>query len=110
MCHRVSEATAWQCNCGYEFGQRTEVTVQLLRAQRKRTRAQLGVLLALDVGAIFGVVYAAFHGFVVFSVLGFALLTTWTLRAVSRLSVTRTSLRLLEQAPLPEARARKPKD
>ena len=109
MCHRGSGASAWQCVCGYEFGQDIEAVRALLRSQRMNTWIILVLLLVVDVMAVFGVYYAALHGFVVFSVFGFSALILGTARAVRTLLITRASLRQLARRDdaLPRARVRR---
>ncbi len=104
MCHRASHATAWQCSCGYEFGQDPEKVCELLRNQRTSTRMALIFLLALDAAVLGVVVYGARHGFIVFSGLGFAVLIMWTLRTVHKLAITKASLHQLTKATLPTAK------
>jgi 1,4-dihydroxy-2-naphthoate octaprenyltransferase len=95
MCHRASAANAWQCVCGYEFGQDVEKVRALLRDQRTNAWIILVLLLVVDAMAVFGVFYAALHGFLVFSVLGFSALILGTARTVRTLLITRASLRQL---------------
>ena len=101
MCHRASEASAWRCSCGYEFGQHPETVCELLRAQRTSARIMLAVLIAIDLAALGGVIYGALHGFLVVFGFGFAALIGWTLRAVHKLALTGTSLRQLSKHALP---------
>jgi hypothetical protein len=104
MCHRVSAATAWRCACGYEFGQSLERVRELLRDQQTSLRIALAFLLVLDVAAVAGAVYAAMHGFIVFSALGFTTLILATARAAQKLWITRASLRqLASRDTLPRA-------
>jgi hypothetical protein len=105
LCHRPNAGDAWQCACGYEFGQSIERVLELLRSQRRNARIMLVILLVLDAMAAVVVGYAARHGFAWVSVLGFAALVTATLRTVRTLGVTRASLRQLDKpiATLPSA-------
>jgi hypothetical protein len=105
MCHRASDATAWQCACGYEFGQHVETVRALLRTQHSGAWVTLLLLLVLDVAAVAGVIYTAFHGFIVFSALGFSALVLMTARTARKVLITRASLRQLaaRQPPLPTA-------
>ncbi len=109
MCHRGSGASAWQCVCGYEFGQDIEKVRALLRSQRTNNWIILVLLLVVDVIAVAGVFYAAVHGFAVFSVLGFSALILATARTVRTLLITRASLRQLASRDdaLPRARVRR---
>ncbi|HEY1552553.1 MAG TPA: hypothetical protein VGG28_32215 [Kofleriaceae bacterium] len=110
MCHRASEDRAWQCACGYEFGQPVERTLELLRGQSRTTKIMLGIFLVLDAGAVIAIVEATLHGFVVFSGLGFAALVLGTLRQIRKLAIGRESTRLLSAKLLPIARViQKPK-
>jgi uncharacterized membrane protein required for colicin V production len=97
MCHRVSAAHAWQCACGYEFGQYAERVRVLLRDQQTNAWIMLASLVVVDVAAVCGMVYAAIHGFIVFSGLGFTALTLLTARTVRTLLITRASLRELDR-------------
>jgi hypothetical protein len=104
MCHRASDARAWQCDCGYEFGQSVDKVLELLRGQRTNARITLAVVAGLDVSMIGAMVYALMHGVAVVS--GFLLigLTYWTFRSVQRLRITNESMRQLAAKTLPEAR------
>jgi len=104
MCHRASEERAWQCNCGYEFGQDPEQVIVLLRDQRRTTRITLGILLGLEALMIGGVVWGMQHGWLVLPTIPFLLVTVWTVRAAIKLSITRESLRQLGAKSLPEAK------
>jgi hypothetical protein len=105
MCHRASDATAWRCGCSYEIGQPVEVVRGLLEAQHSSAWIALLLLLAVDVAATAGVVYAALHGFIVFSALGFTALTLMTGRTARKVLITRDTLRRLAERhpPLPKA-------
>lgn len=95
MCHRASAQTAWQCACGYEFGQDLEKVLALLRDQQINARIGLAVLLVLDTAAVAGVIYLALRGVILVAGLGFAVLIGWTVRAARKLLITRASLRQL---------------
>jgi hypothetical protein len=105
MCHRASARTAWQCTCGYEFGQSLERVREMLHDQQTNAGISLALLLVLDAAALVGVVFAAAHGFIVFSALGFTALILATARAARKLLITRASLRQLaeREQPLPKA-------
>ncbi len=110
MCHLVGDASDWQCPCGYEFGQNIDQVLELLRDQRANARILLGLLVIVDLAAVFGVVYLALHGIVIYPVLGFAALLVWTGRVARKLSVTRESLRQLAKRELPKATLHKAPD
>lgn len=95
MCHRVSAAGAWQCGCGFEFGQSVQRLLVLLRDQQANAWITLVLLLVLDVAAGWGAVFAALHGFIVFAALGFTALVLMTARTAHKLLITRASLREL---------------
>ena len=105
MCHRSSPGSAWQCGCGYEFGQSVENVRALLRGQQMTARILLAMLLVLDLATAGGVVYAAMHGWVVYSTVIFSALIVGTTRTVRKLRITRESLRQLAErdAVLPTA-------
>ena len=77
----------------------------MLRDRLACASAALALLLVVDAAAACGVVYAAFHGFIVFSAFGFTALILLTARAVQRVRTTRAGLRQLTRlAPaLPRA-------
>jgi hypothetical protein len=104
MCHRASDARAWQCDCGYEFGQSVDKVLELLREQRKYGRVVLGIVLGLDALMVAGIIYAAMHGIIVVSFFVFIGLLYWTFRSVQRLRITSESMRQLGPKTLPEAR------
>jgi hypothetical protein len=104
MCHRASDARAWQCTCGYEFGQSVDKVLELLRGQRTNARIMLGIMVGLDAAMIGGMVYAAMHGVAVISGIVFIALTYWTFRSIQRLRITSESMRQLSAKTLPEAR------
>jgi hypothetical protein len=95
MCHRLSAGGAWQCGCGYEFGQSMQCLLVLLRDQQTSAWLTLALLLLLDAAAGWGAVLAALHGFIVLAALGFTALVLLTARTVHRLLLTRASLRHL---------------
>jgi hypothetical protein len=107
MCHCANGATAWQCRCGYEFGQDVGKTLVLLRDQRTNARIMLGLLGAIDLAAAGAVIYLSLSGSVLLPVLGFAALLGMTARLVRKLSITRASIRQLEKRELPRATLRK---
>ena len=104
-CHRLSAASAWQCACGYEFGQSAERVRLLLRDQQAHAWVTLAALLVVDVAAVWGLVYQAIHGFIVLAALGFTTLILLTARTVRRLLIARARLRRLERrdAAVPRA-------
>jgi len=105
MCHRMSDPTVWPCACGHEPGGRVETVRALLQAQQSNAWLTLVLLLVLDPAAIGGVAYAALHGFIVVSALGFTALIALTTRAARKLAITRATLRQLAERypPLPTA-------
>jgi hypothetical protein len=102
LCHRSNPGTAWQCPCGYEFGQSID---KVLRDQRTNAWIVLGVLVALDLAMIGGSVYAAVCGWGWMPWLVPGLLIGGTVRTMRKLQITRASLSQLaeRQAPLPKA-------
>jgi hypothetical protein len=102
MCHSVNESTAWQCRCGYEFGQDVDKTLVLLRDQRINARIMLGVLVVIDLAAVGALMFLPVPVPIVGIVLGFAGLFGMTARVARRLSITRGSIRQLEQRVLPK--------
>lgn len=102
MCHRASEATGWRCGCGYEH---VETLRTLLQAQYTSAWIALLLSLALDAAAVIGVAFAALHGFIIFSALGFTALILMTGHTIRRVLVTRANLRQLAERhpPLPAA-------
>jgi cobyrinic acid a,c-diamide synthase len=104
MCHRASDDRAWQCACGYEFGQQVEKTRELLRDQLVTAKILLAILLVVDAGAVFGMVEAVIHGFAVFSGFAFCALVLATIRQIRKIAISRESLRLLAPKDLPVAR------
>ena len=99
MCHRANEETAWQCSCGYEFGQSLAKVRVLLRSQRVNAWIALVILLALTAAAL----YAAVTGFGILPFLGFIVLVVSAMRSVRTLWITRTSMRQLANRDLPVA-------
>ena len=104
MCHRASDARAWLCDCGYEFGQSVDKALELLRAQRTNARITLAIVVGLDAAMIGAMVYALMRGVAVVSGLLFIGLMYWTFRSVQRLRITNESMRQLAAKTLPEAR------
>jgi hypothetical protein len=109
LCHRSSPGSAWQCHCGYEFGQSVEQARVLLRDAQTSARILLVVLLGLDAAAVGGFIYAYMHGLLVFSWLVFGALVVGTVRTIRKRWIVRESLRQLAErhAPLPRATLRK---
>lgn len=104
MCHRASDARAWQCDCGYEFGQSVDKVLELLRGQRTNARITLAIVVGLDAAMAGAMIYAFMHGVVVISGVLLIGLTYWTVRSVQRLRITNESMRQLGPKTLPEAR------
>ena len=100
MCHRASENTAWQCACGYEFGQDVEKVRGMLRTQLRTSWFSFGALLLADI-ALVGL---AVVGFALMPVLLLAALLGATGRSARKILVSRESLRQLAPADLPTAR------
>ena len=98
-----ANARAWQCDCGYEFGQSVDKLLELLRAQRTNARIT-AIVVGLDAAMIGAMVYALMHGVAVVSGLLFIGLMYWTFRSVQRLRITNESMRQLAAKTLPEAR------
>ncbi len=100
MCHRASESTAWQCACGYEFGQDIETVRNMLRSQLHTAYFTTALLLLLDLAMI----PLLFLAPVIIPVGGFVLLTSGTARSVRKIFISRESLRQLAPRELPTAR------
>jgi len=100
MCHRASESTAWQCACGYEFGQDIEKVREMLRAQLRASWITFGALLLADVA----MVALAVVGLALTPLLVLAALIGATGRSARKILVSRESLRQLAPAELPPAR------
>jgi len=100
MCHRASESTAWQCSCGYEFGQDIDTVQRLLRAQLRASRIAFGVLALLDVGMVALIVL----GQAFFPVIGLTALAGATGRTARKIAISRESLRQLAPRQLPQAK------
>jgi hypothetical protein len=99
MCHRASEATAWQCSCGYEFGQHVEKVREMLRTQLRTSWISLAACLFLDVAMVaLATVGSAIALFGLVGLLGA------TGRSLRKILVSRESLRQLAPAELPTAR------
>jgi hypothetical protein len=101
MCHRATEDRAWQCACGYEFGQDVAKTRELLRDQLTNAKIMLAIFIVLDAASVAllvaGLVYAL-------PVIGFIFFIGGTVRAVRKIAISRESLRLLAPKELPAAR------
>ena len=106
LCQLVSEPSAWQCQCGYEFGQPVEKVLVLLRSQRRNGRILLALMLAVMTGAVAMLYFAVISGGL-YSLGLIAALVVGMLRTVRTLSITSDSLRQLEdrarqlEAPAP---------
>ncbi|HEX3764762.1 MAG TPA: hypothetical protein VHW23_38970 [Kofleriaceae bacterium] len=104
-CHRPSNDPAGQCRCSQPPGDGVEHVHAALRAQQAHAWLELALLLVLDAAAAGGFVYAALHGFIVFSALGCTALILLTAREVQRVRAARACLRQLARrhAVLPRA-------
>src|SRR5262245_47288760 len=109
LCHRSSPGSAWQCHCGYEFGQSIDKVRVLLRDQQTNAWIVLGVLLVLVLAAIGGTIYADMHGWGWTPWFLPGLLSAAMVRTLRKLRIARESLRQLAErhAPLPKATLRK---
>jgi hypothetical protein len=110
MCHRANEATAWQCTkCSYEFGQDVDKLRTLLRDQLKSAWIVFSLLAVLDLAVIAAVVWGISNGHPVMPGILDALMLYWTYRVWTKISISRHSLRLIDekQAPLPKATAKR---
>jgi hypothetical protein len=107
MCHSASASTAWQCRCGYEFGQDVGKTLVLLRDQRTNARIMLASMAVIDLAAVGAFVLVGFPGPILIPVLGIAALFGVTARVARKLSITRASIRQLEKRELPKATVHK---
>lgn len=105
MCHRARSTAEWHCACGHEVGQAAERVRALLRDQQTSAWITLVTVAVIGVAGVCGMVYAALHGFIVFSGLGFTALILVTARTVRTLLITRASLRQLDRldAAVPRA-------
>lgn len=105
MCHRASAANAGRCPCGHELGHGLETLCALLHDQHVHAWITLVALLVLGGPAVAGMIYAALHGFIVLSALGFTAEILLTARAVRAVQVTRARLRQLDRrvAAVPRA-------
>jgi hypothetical protein len=104
MCHRASESTAWQCGCGYEFGQDIDTVQRLLRDQLRNAWIQLGALITIDLGILAITIITALTGAGLIPGLGFAFLLAATGRTIRKIAISRESLRQLAPRELPTAR------
>ncbi|HEY5944433.1 MAG TPA: hypothetical protein VIV40_03035 [Kofleriaceae bacterium] len=105
MCHRANRDSAKECDdCGYEFGQSIDTLRGLLETQLLNARAMFWVLAVADLlvlGAVVGL--ALTYGYVLLPVLPFIFFTYQAVRAAQKVSITKHSLRLIEQKQLPKA-------
>lgn len=106
LCHKANATNAWQCECGYRFGQSVEKSLQIVRSQLHNAHLIFWLLLAIDLGVIGLVVWSALAGRAVVIVpsFGFAYCVVKTVRAGQKIALTRASIRSLEKQKLPEAR------
>lgn len=100
MCHRASESTAWQCACGYEFGQDIDTVQRLLRQQLRSSTAATAALAAVDVAMVAAIVVG--HTFL--PAFALAALARMTLKSARKIAISRESLRQLAPRQLPAAR------
>jgi len=113
MCHYVNDRQAWQCRCGYEFGQDPDVTRTLVRSQLVNLRIGFIVLLVLVLAAAGLMAWWVLAGEIVVSpfwpCVGLALLVVLSVRTGRKILLARRSLRSLDRqkAPLPKAVARR---
>jgi hypothetical protein len=109
LCHCSNSGSAWQCRCGYEFGQSVDTVRVLLRDQQTNAWIVLGVLLALDLALVAGSIYADMFGWGWLPWVVPGLLSAAAARMVSKLRIARESLRQLAErhAPLPRATLRR---
>lgn len=99
MCHRVSEERAWQCECGYEFGQPVDKVIELLRDQRTNARIMLVFSILAMAAAVALLIFGPF-----FSIWLLGGGIAWTGRNLRKLLITRASLKQLADRKLPEAK------
>jgi len=100
MCHRASENTAWQCACGYEFGQELETVRGMLRTQLHTAYATSALLLVCDLAMIALLFFAP----VIIPIGGFVMVTLGFVRSIRKIAISRESLRQLAPRELPTAR------
>ena len=100
MCHRASESTAWQCACGYEFGQDVETVRNMLRSQLHTAYVSAAACLVCDLGVLALVFVAP----MILPISGFILLTMGFVKSIRKIAISRESLRQLKPRDLPTAR------
>lgn len=100
MCHRASESTAWQCACGYEFGQDVETVRGMLHSQLQNAYFTSALFLLLDLAMI----PLLFLAPVILPLGAFVVLTSATATSVRKILISRESLRQLSPRDLPTAR------
>ena len=100
MCHRASESTAWQCACGYEFGQDLETVRAMLRSQLHNAYLTSVLFLLLDLAMLPMLLFVPLF----VPLAGFVVLTTATAKSVRKISISRESLRQLAPRELPTAK------
>ena len=100
MCHRASENTAWQCACGYEFGQDLETVRDMLRSQLHNAWITTVLFILLDLAML----PLLFFSPLIIPIAGFIYLTTASARSVRKILISRESLRQLAPRELPTAR------
>jgi hypothetical protein len=104
MCHRASDDRAWQCRCGYEFGQDVARTRELLRDQLISAKIFLAIFVVLDAAVVLGTIELARRGVIFVSLLAFVFLILGTGRSLRKIMISRESLRALAPKDLPVAR------
>ena len=100
MCHRASENTAWQCACGYEFGQDLETVRGMLRSQLHTAYVTSALFLLLDLGMLAMLFFAP----MIIPIGGFIMLTLGFVKSIRKIAISRESLRQLAPRELPTAR------
>ena len=104
MCHKTNRDTVKQCDdCGYEFGQSIDTLRDMLKTQLANARAMFWVLLAAGLALAGVVVLGVMHGFLIFSMPPFLFVTYQAIGAARKISISKHSLRLIEQKALPKA-------
>ena len=100
MCHRASESTAWQCACGYEFGQDIDTVRGMLRSQLHNAYITSVLFLLLDIAMLPLLLFVP----LIVPMAGFIVLTSATARSIRKIFISRESLRQLAPRELPTAK------
>lgn len=100
MCHRASENTAWQCACGYEFGQDIDTVRGMLRSQLHNAYITTALFLLLDLAMIPLLLVTP----LILPIGGFVTLTLGFVKSIRKIAISRESLRQLKPRELPTAR------